>query len=488
MFSVSCEDDIAPSTPQQNPQENIFPATDGVVTETQGPLASTSVLALENYRTEGAEIPIVKLAETKDLPDGATVSYKLQLGADESFSRSVTLNATPGTTEETQSIYSVSAAEWNEAHLYLFGKSPKEKTAYYRVPVYVNLDGSNYRYGSIDYYAAAGEIKETCMDQGFVIEDNYYLLSDATSWDLGNAETMSKFAFKHDPEVSVYDDPVFTINFEVTADQAVNGVYWKIAPQSLIGTDDWSAVLGPEVNGDESLTGYLVSKDAQAGKLVAAGNYEMTINMETNEYTIELLLQPKYLYTPGGSNGWNQDASGWMQLNGDHYYGVFPLSTDGFKICEKNEWNNDTDWGAASVDPALTGTLVNGGTATNIVVPENGTYWARVEFDPASYKLTTYTLIPITRVGLIGSFAASGWGDDIEMTSTDNGATYTVTEALEAGNEIKVRFNGGWDYNLGGDINDMTEGGDNIKVEEGGTYEITLHLLGGVPKLTMVKK
>ena len=127
--------------------------------------------------------------------------------------RNIILDATVGK----DNVYSVDAAAWNTAHLSLFGKSPKVKKVYYRVPVYVTVNGSDYRLQSQDYYAAEGTIDETCMDAGFVIYDNYYLLGSNATWNLTQAD-VDPFKFNHS-DADVYDDPVFTIGFKVTQEE-----------------------------------------------------------------------------------------------------------------------------------------------------------------------------------------------------------------------------------------------------------------------------
>lgn len=492
MLATSCVDEIEPAKPQTNPQEPILEAGN-IVSTPAGALASQSVLTLENYSGDDASVEIMHLGETKDLPSGATVSYKLQLSNTEDFERSETLDATLGADNN----YYVNAKAWNDAHLTLFGKSPKEKTVYYRVPVYVNFNGSNYRFSGVDYYAAAGTLKETCMDSGFVIEDSYYLLGNATTWTLTEAATLATAKFEHDPEVSPYDDPVFVIKFEVTQDVLDangGGCYWKIAPQSSVENNTWDGVLGTQTNGDTALKGMLVSTDPQAGQITEAGKYKMSVNMETMEYTIEKVLQPEYLYTPGDSNGWNQQASAWLQVfkgkkddvDVEFYYGISPLK-GGFKICAAPKWDNATDYGAENTDPADKGSLILGQSGSNIVPPAEGVYWIRVNYETKGYQMTDYVLTPITKVGLIGSFAASGW-NDVEMTTADEGATYTADATFNAGEEFKIRFNGSWDLNLGGNLKTPTFDGANIKVETAGTYTVTLKLLGGVPTITMTKK
>ncbi len=53
----------------------------------------------------------------------------------------------------------------------------------------------------------------------------------------------------------------------------------------------------------------------------------------------------------------------------------------------------------------------------------------------------------------------------------DPAGTWTATVDLEAGNEFKVRFDGSWSKNVG---KDSALNGDNIKVDESGTYTIVL--------------
>lgn len=489
IMAASCDDAPEVAKPQVNPQEPIVAEGD-VVSQPSGALLTpeTSELKLQEYKEKDEPIPVMQLTETKNLPEGATISYRLELSNSETFANVQTIEALEGD----DGVYYVSVDEWGAAHQRLFGKSPKPKMTYYRVPAFINYDGSNYRYVSTNYYVAKGHMQVCGVDAGFVIEDHYYLLGSMTTWTL-NAESVAPYMFEHSDDVSVYDDPVFVIKFEVPADVVASdgGAYWKIAPQSAVESKEWANVVGTAVNGDTALSGTLVSENAEAGKIEVAGKYKMTINMEAMTYDIERLLQPDILYTPGGTNDWNQLNSAWMQLNSEKgYYGVFPVNGDGFKICTENSWDNAYTYGAKLADPALSGELLLGQSGQNIKVPaENeGLIWASVQFDPVSYELTTYNLIPVNRVGVIGSFAASSWGDDVEMTSADGGITWNVDVTFIAGDEYKIRFNGNWDYNLGGDSKALSLDGGNIKAEEAGNYTVTLKLQPGIPTLTLTKK
>lgn len=492
----SCQESIEPAPPQQNEQQPIV-TIDDIASQKAGVLAASSV-TLEDYRAEGAVVPVMELVSTKDLPAGSEVEYRLELSSTENFNKVVTLHTIAGTPNDNGSVvYSVDAAEWNAAHLALFGKSPKVKTAYYRVPMYLDMDGSDYRIapeGVADpasYYVESGSLQETCMDSGFVIEDHYYFLSNSTTWDIANREEVEKYAFEHSEDVSVYDDPVFVFKFKVNQEEIDangGGSWWKIAPESAINAQNWDAMVGTETNGDESLTGLLVTEHAESGKLTEPGNYKLTINMEDMSYKFELLLQPEVLYTPGGSNGWNQLNSSWLQLKpGDYYYGLVPVDGS-FKVCAEPKWDNATDYGAATEDPSNAGNLVLGGTAKNITPEESGLYWMHIDYDHVSYELTTYTLTKIETVGLIGSFAGSGWDSDVVMASADGGITWTVDVTFAAGDEFKIRFNSDWGMNFGGDSSDLTHDGANIKVDEAGDYTVTLTVQPGLPHLSLTKK
>jgi hypothetical protein len=59
---------------------------------------------------------------------------------------------------------------------------------------------------------------------------------------------------------------------------------------------------------------------------------------------------------------------------------------------------------------------------------------------------------------------------------------------MSKGDEWKFRANNGWDINLGGNLAGLTEGGDNIKCAEDGTYTVTLDLSSYPYTATVVKQ
>lgn len=468
MAASSCEDAPEPAPMQSNPQEPVLAAGDikGVVA---GALASTSVVALEDAK--GKDIEVFKFTEIKDVPAGGEVFVKFQLSASSDFSGKV--ETIPVTM--LNGVASVSSDLWNTAHINLFGKSPKEKTAYYRLPVYIAVNGSDYRYDSETYYAATGVVKETCMDAGFVIYDKYYFLSDATSWDLADAD-ISTFAFSHS-DADVYDDPVFTFKFELTQellDAKDGGCYWKIASQKAVETGEWNYVYGPEINGDEEFSGFLVGDGAaQAGKLTLPGKYRVTINMEAMTYEIQAITRPDWVAVPSNANGWNDSGSRLYWSNKDdkpYFCGAARVNnTDGgFKFIWDGSWFGGAD---GKIDAA-------GG---NILAPVDGDelYWFTVSTDDM-----TYTMTPVTSIGVIGDM--NGWGGQEPLTPDASLLIWSGDVNL-TGN-WKIRINDDWAMNYGGpDMANPTFDGDNFSGYEG-LHTVAIDFTGNRPVITVTAK
>ncbi len=74
------------------------------------------------------------------------------------------------------------------------------------------------------------------------------------------------------------------------------------------------------------------------------------------------------------------------------------------------------------------------------------------------------------------------------MTPSADFTTWTITQKMSAGDEWKFRADENWDINLGGNLDNLTVGGDNIKCAAAGTYEITLDLTTYPYSATVVKK
>jgi hypothetical protein len=72
---------------------------------------------------------------------------------------------------------------------------------------------------------------------------------------------------------------------------------------------------------------------------------------------------------------------------------------------------------------------------------------------------------------LIGDF--NSWGGDQVMTWDATNNVFTGTINASAAGAFKFRANGAWTVNLGGNLNALTAGGDNIPITAAGNYTIT---------------
>ena len=141
--------------------------------------------------------------------------------------------------------------------------------------------------------------KAPFIDSGYYLVGDMFNTEDVDGWNTVSA----KQAFMHSDK-DVYDDPIFTITFETKkADQ-----YWKIIPKANVdaGNTDASAagVVGPKVDGEDSMTGSLTNGDAKAGKIAKAGKYKLTINMMDYSYTLEEVNYDPFIYFIGSTDGW----------------------------------------------------------------------------------------------------------------------------------------------------------------------------------------
>ena len=300
-----------------------------------------------------------------------------------------------------------------------------------------------------------------------VIDEGYYLVGDmfTTEDGVNGWNTISaKQAFKHSDN-DVYDDPIFTITFETTkADQ-----YWKIIPKANVdaGNTDASAagVVGPKIDGDDSMTGLLTNADAKAGKIAEPGKYKLTLNMMDYSYTIEKVMYDPFIYFIGSTDGWgsNDQKLALVDEETGTYTGYVYIADPngaGFEFKFQREQGNwDTAIGAsnfvtfkdAAKDPQNGNNLgVNAG---------EGVYYMDVNLSEG-----TITATKVESMSMVGDF--QNWNIAGPTPMTWNAEEYCF-EATNAGvTDVGWKFvvNKGWSINLGGSINNLEQDGANLTV------------------------
>ena len=302
-------------------------------------------------------------------------------------------------------------------------------------------------------------------------EKGYYMLGqvNGNEWDAKSPVWMNKIS-----------DGVYQLKVTTTADKN----WFKFYAGSNFVSNDWDSInkgaLGCKENGSEEAFGYILYNGDSWGELQTpvipgAGTWIVTLDMNNLTYTVGKPV----LYMAGDANGWDQIDV----LNGDdgvHFTGYMYLNQNGFKFCTQPNWDG-TNYGAD---------FNTAGDAANITMTEPAGYY-KVDVDLSA---KTYTLIPITTIGIIGSASPNGWDSDVDMTYVPYNAEtkelgyWEAKDITLASGEIKFRANDDWAINWGGDTNALTQGGDNISVEAG-TYDIKLYAwANGYAKCELIKK
>ena len=305
-------------------------------------------------------------------------------------------------------------------------------------------------------------------------EKGYYMLGqvNGNEWDAKSPVWMTKMS-----------DGVYQL--KVTTEKDKN--YFKFYEGSKWDeSGNWDVinkgVMGCEKDGCEDASGTIYYTGDSWGTpqsmvIAGAGTWIVTLDMNNLSYSVGKPV----LYMKGDANGWD----GYDYLSGEDgvkFTGFMYLNQNGFKFTTAPDWSG-TGYGA-NFDTAP--------DAANIVITEPAGYY-QVDVDLSE---KTYTLTPITSIGIIGSASPNGWDSDVDMTYVPynkdtkevNGYWEVKNITLSAG-EIKFRANDGWAISWGGELDHLTtKNGGNITVEAG-TYDIKLYAWAeGFAKCVMTKK
>lgn len=438
MSMVSCTEDYTDwGNPQSNPQEEAVSFGDGSVTP-------VDVINLANVKTEKVKVASIVAPTSSDA--AYTPNYKINFDG-QSFD--IDADGNMATAELTSYIVD----KW--------GKRPTERDIDATLDAWVSNDSTAVK------MATSATFQVKAIPEAPVIEDGYYLVGDMFNVEaVGDAAAVdgwntvsAKQAFKHSDK-DVYDDPVFTITFETTKDNQ----YWKIIPKKNVDAGNFLAagVVGPKVDDDDSMTGLLTNGDAKAGKIAKAGKYKLTINMMDYSYTLEEVNYDPFIYFIGSTDGWKSndqklalvdDAKG---VYTGYVYLADPNAA-GFEFkFQRAQGNWDTAIGA--------GTFVSfGGAAIGVdngnigVNAGEGVYYMDVNLSEG-----TITATKVETMGMIGGF--NNWDGDAKMTWNAEEYCFEATNAGVTADGWKFRVNSDWGINLGGSLNNLTAGGDNIAV------------------------
>ena len=437
MSMVSCTEDYTDwANPQSNPEEE-------AVAFGNGSVAPVDVINLADVT--GDKVKVASIVAPTSTKDTYTPSFKINFD---------------GQTFDIDADGNMAKADLVNYITGKYGKRPTERD------IDATLDAWLSNGSTAAKMATSETFQVKAIPEAPFIDAAYYLVGDMFNVEaVGDAAAIdgwntvsAKQAFKHS-EKDVYDDPVFTITFETTkADQ-----YWKIIPKKNIDADDlWApGVVGPKVDGDDSMTGALTNGDAKAGKIAKAGKYKLTINMMDYSYTLEEVNYDPFIYFIGATDGWTNaeqklalvdDAKG---VYTGYLYCADPNGRGNqFKFQRvAGSWDNEINSGAFST---FSGAATSEGGNISVNAGE-GVYYFDVNLGEG-----TITATKVETMGIIGGF--NNWAGDAPMTWNAEEYCFEATNVGVTADGWKFRVNGDWPINLGGSLNNLTAGGDNITV------------------------
>ena len=211
-------------------------------------------------------------------------------------------------------------------------------------------------------------------------------------------------------------------------------------------------------------------------KLSSAANSDIEVRLKSSisntvapVYSNVLTISAKpfpltaWIYVPGNYQGWNPStADSLISPTGDGIYtGIIPFDGGEFKITPQKKW--DVAYGDAG------GGKISATSGDNLKSMTAGAKQLVVDLNEK-----TITITPLVWAA-VGSATPSNWPTglssykELDMKFINDGSnTWKITLALQPG-EMKFRKNHDWGTNIG-------NGGDNIKVDAAGTYNISLTL------------
>ena len=302
-------------------------------------------------------------------------------------------------------------------------------------------------------------------------EKGYYMLGqvNGNDWDATNPVWMTKMS-----------DGVYQLKVTTTAEKNwfkfYEGSKWD-------ESGDWNVIdrgaLGCKENGCKDASGTIYYNGDSWGKLQTmvipgAGTWIVTLDMNNLKYTVGKPV----LYMKGDANGWN----GYDYLAGDdgvHFTGFMYLNQNGFKFTTAPDWSG-TGYGA-NFDTAP--------DAGNIVMTEDPGYY-KVDVDLSA---KTYTLTPITTIGIIGAAVPeTGWNSDQDLTYNEEERCWEIKDIELKAGECKFRANDDWAMQWGYDGEKFVYSNNAPAVQfipEAGTYDIKLYAwANGYVKCEFTKK
>ncbi|MEO8414182.1 MAG: SusE domain-containing protein [Ginsengibacter sp.] len=186
----------------------------------------------------------------------------------------------------------------------------------------------------------------------------------------------------------------------------------------------------------------------------ATGMYTIKVDFQHGKFTVTPVGTYGLMYVPGDYQGWAPATASTLgsPKNDGNYDGYVNIPAGGsyqFKLNTSPDWDNSFGDGGS-------GTLSSSGG--NMTVPAGGYYHIEANTVAKTWSATKTTW------GIIGGFAASNWGSDVDMVYSSSNNNWTATITTAAGDQFKFRANHDWGLNYGetNGTGSLALNGDNI--------------------------
>lgn len=370
----------------------------------------------------------------------------------------------------------VGDVDWDWTKAYMIGDVDGDGT--YEGWVHMDADNMSYKILDGKTYEVLGEGTPIAKKGFYQIKladkkvtqsaepSTWGVIGDATSGKWGKETTM-----EYNPETRLWTVVTSLLNGKEFKFKSDKGIWLGAAAGE-------ESKMGGELNGGNNMK-VVAEKDT---------TYLVTLNLtEVGRYSYS--LQPvkfeqssEFITLPGSYQSWQPTDPTAIKLTSAErdfiYVGAGYMTAGEFKLYDGGTWygvkgnitwdNTEKTAGSFAIDPS-------GGNAKT----EVSTYY---HFDVNTKKMTAKFYKSGWEV--IGDATPGAWDKGTVMDYNPTTKRWSATVTLKDG-EMKFRWDGSWDKNLGGSMGALTQGGANMKVSAG-TYEIVLN--EDAKTATMTKK
>ena len=500
---TACDDKSDLGTMQVNQQPAVI-AANGVAIESRFLTSGVNQINLDNY--QNVNVPLFDIAISDEFPAEATVTGVLQVASHPDFSDAVEMELTstdkvavqdPALGDAIQGgsrmlVGEVFGNDWEDAFVELYGNAPYNNTNYLRFKLYTTIDTQKtiiYADNNGTEWWPAMTFDVTPVDLKLDVEGAYNFV-----WTSGSDSGVIPM---YHGEGHHYDNPEFTVMFEVSDAQAAAGYKFNI-----VSAADPSKVYGVASGFEADASTARLALGSQVQAVVAnAGSYKLTADMLTKIYSIG--VAPKTLYVIGLGQQFANVAQlpttdyvtyegtagvlGKWCVTGQGSYRPTVFYVDGFS-------RDDAGVMSGKIRLSSDGTPLQDGNGCEFPSGKAGLSYFRINVQEMTFEAT-----PLLSIGLCGTM--TGWKDgaDVQLKSTRSSGymTWTGDVTLEAGAKLKIRANGEWNFDwgvasgtvfeVGTPIQTGLKAGD-LEVTEAGSYKVTVDFKAQPATITFVKK